>query len=601
MGKTIGELHDISYSTLNQLYPTITRIRVGPYQGFVGGVDSQWSAFNEKDEKGSYKEPMRIVDSTFFANFHADTPIANEPDSPWKIHISIAPDDLEKAWDLVYPILIDNNVPNFKVTRRIVGETLHDVMLLADSEFLRTRSISREDKDLALQDILRVSKGMQITIYIPENQEAAYNKLLKTIEPILYKAGVKPGIIDKSDRALGLYSSVRHVGHGYTSYEKVTGYKRVEEKDPFEAIEPVWKDVAINWKSLDFLGQAQRAKLLLQQVLDAEKQYRNGSITIKEFKQLCKVAKEYFTRWHLLLKRTDTKTLTASELRGFNRLQKWIDNGYRLLPTLRKQKARKIREAEDILLNASFESSQPVKPMRKRLQRTDGQVNLFAGQAAPSSQPEHASEPPKPSEPLVLLQPEEFRPSSDEEHSDSDKKLDSTAVIQELLAERRKSFNLMRQELELEKEQACQEQGVVISSVPEQADKGFIKGVIIGGLIGAGLAVLCFYLMPLLVAIALTGFLLVGGAIIGGVVDYNLPSSTEKMTEETEPLLGPSETLLNKAQSPLRPALSKTVSLTGSLRRAGTLRMFDFEESSELDAPGSGQDLSIRNAQKLPS
>ena len=47
-----------------------------------------------------------------FKNVH--TPLESDPNTCWKAHISLEPEDLEKAWDLIYPMLAEN-APQFKV------------------------------------------------------------------------------------------------------------------------------------------------------------------------------------------------------------------------------------------------------------------------------------------------------------------------------------------------------------------------------------------------------------------------------------------------------------------------------------------------------
>src|SRR5207253_10811532 len=87
-------------------------------------------------------------------------------------------------------------------------------------------------------DLGRMAQGMQITIYIREGGEKQAQELMKKVERAFRKASLIRGVIDKSDRPLGRYCSVRNDGSGvnYRSHDQVTGYNPTGAKDPFTNI-----------------------------------------------------------------------------------------------------------------------------------------------------------------------------------------------------------------------------------------------------------------------------------------------------------------------------------------------------------------------------
>lgn len=378
--KTKGAIiQDMSYSTLDKIYSEMTQINFRGYKAFIGGVDSGWNLFNEKDETGKYVEPKKIADSEGFATFQLRTIPDDYVESSWKIHLSIHPADLGKAWDIVYPTLIANKIPSFKVSRMAVSEIKFKEMYDTDEQFLQKHQIDVKNKETSLTDIFRVSEGMQITIYIAAGKEHEYNELLKNIEPMLYKKGVRPGVIDKSDRSLGLYSSVRHVGIKYTAHDQVAGYKAVEEIDPFKPIKTIWDDVSIQWQGLKFKVHTERAKDILLQVVEAEQKYKRKLCSKEQFMQICDVATEYFSRWHKLLKKIpkgSLDNLPEYQKKNFDKLIKWIGNGYGYIPLIRKSNNKIIKAAEGALRTTIRINPLQIKAEPK-LKRKNAQFDLI--------------------------------------------------------------------------------------------------------------------------------------------------------------------------------------------------------------------------------
>lgn len=408
------DLSPMRYEQLDQIYDKSVTIVDEGYSTRIGGVYRPWNLFNTNGT-------VTIKDSVTFANVNSKYGLSSKfIESPWKIHLSIQPDDLGKAWDIIYPILKSHHVPNFKTSRLAASRILYTQMQEATPAFLEQNKTSVEEKNQSIQDIVRVFNGMQITIYIENGKEREYNDILAEIEPLLYAAGINPGIIDKSDRAIGIYSSIRHVGKGYTSHEKVAGYKAVVERDMFSAIHPKFKAVHFNWNTFDYTRHILKAKLTLEQVVDARRKYDMAYITKREFIQTCDVATEYFERWHQLIKRTPHRSeLSYTSDIALTKFRKWINEGYQLIPTLRKDNIKNFKEAEDIL--QSSRSYTTFDLPRPRIKRSAAHRNLF------SLLPEQH-----------YLIKEQSAPEQKEEYTDT------TVILKKLSEHRRKTFGNLK-------------------------------------------------------------------------------------------------------------------------------------------------------------
>lgn len=407
-------LSPMRYEQLDQIYDKSVTIVDEGYSTRIGDVYRPWNLFNANGT-------ATIKDSVTFANVNSKYGLSSKfIESPWKIHLSIQPDDLGKAWDIIYPILKSHHVPNFKTSRLAVSRILYTQMQEATPAFLEQNKTTVEEKNQSIQDIVRVFNGMQITIYIENGKEREYNDILAEIEPLLYAAGINPGIIDKSDRAIGIYSSIRHVGKGYTSHDKVAGYKAVVERDVFSAIHPKFKAVHFNWNTFDYTRHILKAKLTLEQVVDARRKYDMAYITKREFIQTCDVATEYFERWHQLIKRTPHRSeLSHTSDIALTKFRKWINEGYQLIPTLRKDNIKNFKEAEDIL--QSSRSYTTFDLPRQRIKRSAAHRNLF------SLLPE-----------LHYLIKEQSAPEQKEEYTDT------SVILKKLSEHRRKTFGNLK-------------------------------------------------------------------------------------------------------------------------------------------------------------
>lgn len=240
LNKLAGDPTNMRYDEINRPFHKGTSNRVKIENGYkllgLGGQEK----FQDREAK---------VDKSAFAEFEKEGDIPTR--SGWKIHLSIHPNNLGQAWDLMLPILVKNKMPEFKVSRHTgiankaleLQETLNSEQRKIEEKELSPGETAKQVKDLkkqidqGIEDLERVSRGMQVTIYIPEGKEKEYNKILKKIESILRKNDIRAGAVDKSDRLIGTYSSVRHVGsQGYMSHEKVASYNPDGVKDPFKKI-----------------------------------------------------------------------------------------------------------------------------------------------------------------------------------------------------------------------------------------------------------------------------------------------------------------------------------------------------------------------------
>lgn len=143
------------------------------------------------------KEGKEIIrDNDKFAKFST---VDYDPSkvSTWKAHISIAPQELGKAWNIIAPLLVEYNAHEFKVLRLSVAEAMKENLVL-------------NEKDIA--EMNRLTQGMQITIIPKEGDEERYNQLFTQIENALVAANITPGKVDDSDKSLGAYISIRNTG-----------------------------------------------------------------------------------------------------------------------------------------------------------------------------------------------------------------------------------------------------------------------------------------------------------------------------------------------------------------------------------------------------
>lgn len=200
----------------------------------------------------------------------------------WKAHISIATPDLAKAWDLIYPLLAQH-ADQFKIidanrlkeagelhrtelekargtlsefVRKYMSNELDNSELLTLAKrcsyerseweklinnreglfnFINQRYSEAVAKaEQTIEEDKRMAEGMQITVYIQPGREKEHQQLLEKIEELLLKNDIKPGIIYKTDRALGHFSSIRHPGKEYHDAVQVQTYNPDNAPDDFK-------------------------------------------------------------------------------------------------------------------------------------------------------------------------------------------------------------------------------------------------------------------------------------------------------------------------------------------------------------------------------
>lgn len=159
----------------------------------------------------------------------------------WKMHVSVASDQVQQAWDKIIPMLIQKEVAEFKLTNfseihRKIASTrtrLEDAVHKKKSQ----PEIDKLEELLRLQeaDFKRVSEGSQITIYVPEGEEnnKKYESLLTQIERTLVLSNIKSGEMDlTTDAKIGKFCSARYCKGVYADSTKVTQYKPDDVEDP---------------------------------------------------------------------------------------------------------------------------------------------------------------------------------------------------------------------------------------------------------------------------------------------------------------------------------------------------------------------------------
>lgn len=169
--------------------------------------------------------------------------------SSWKSHISVHPHDLEKAWNLVMPILVEHGIEHCKVSR--LG-ALERLVHFAHEENDGTEMAARRlDEAAGLTE--RVVRGMQITVYLSDKPELThqqnkaieasetpdaervvqnrhhYKKIFTEIEKTLISHNIRPGRMDPdTDVVMDSYSSCRYHGN----YDKKYDSDRIQNPNP---------------------------------------------------------------------------------------------------------------------------------------------------------------------------------------------------------------------------------------------------------------------------------------------------------------------------------------------------------------------------------
>jgi hypothetical protein len=157
---------------------------------------------------------------------HITNPAFKLSDEGWKLHISVDPKDIERAFDIAAPLLF-RLFPNFKVI---------DI----NTDNYRALSSAPDEKLTGLH--LREKYGRQITVYfgtgesIQLSNTKAIRAFLEQINKLFHEKSIKPGKIPASDAKIDSYFSVRNdmgLDQEYLSAEQVGAqYNPLNRKSP---------------------------------------------------------------------------------------------------------------------------------------------------------------------------------------------------------------------------------------------------------------------------------------------------------------------------------------------------------------------------------
>lgn len=133
----------------------------------------------------------------------------------WKVHLSCAQESLPKLWDLVVPILQQNDCPAFKC-----------IKLASLSQSQRNALFGKRSID-----------ALQFTFYIYPGEEIKYVALLEQIEELLLENQIVRttelnDYLFKSDKRIGVYTSVRHSSGPDGKYLSAPEASKLRELNP---------------------------------------------------------------------------------------------------------------------------------------------------------------------------------------------------------------------------------------------------------------------------------------------------------------------------------------------------------------------------------
>jgi hypothetical protein len=240
--------------------------------------------FERQYNSGNGKFNFRSSTFAMFSSKNLTASELNAANQNWKAHISIHPEDLAKAWDLIYPLL-HKHAQQFKIINdnklkviRSEAEAFYKEAKIKHEEFVEKYLKNEfELKDLAewakklptnpseykhllteenkkelyeyieaqlakdevveaqgVEEANRLAEGMQITIYMSRGSENAHQKLFKQIEEVLVQNNIRPGVIYQTDRPLGPFISIRHPGVKYQDAVSAKNYNPDNAPDNFK-------------------------------------------------------------------------------------------------------------------------------------------------------------------------------------------------------------------------------------------------------------------------------------------------------------------------------------------------------------------------------
>lgn len=181
-----------------------------------------------------------------FAEFHRMEHGALAPDPRHeKVHLSVHPDDVGRAYEVLAPILNDPNspIPRWKVVN--IHEARFDIIKLTDELTKETDPAKKVDLQKKLAEAERLYEGAQFTIYAMPGQDGTeVGAVVRQMEEALRKAGIRTTERPGSDEPLPNtdYSSFR-IGSKTVDKGGVAMIQRIDPLDPgYEEFQATFKD-----------------------------------------------------------------------------------------------------------------------------------------------------------------------------------------------------------------------------------------------------------------------------------------------------------------------------------------------------------------------
>lgn len=181
-----------------------------------------------------------------FAEFHRMEHGVLAPDPRHeKVHLSVHPDDIGRAYEVLAPILNDPNspIPRWKVVD--INEARVDIIKLTDELAKETDPAKQQELQKRLAEAERLHDGAQFTIYAMPGQDGAeVGALVRQMEEALRKAGIRTTERPGSDEPLPNtdYSSFR-IGSKTVEKAGVAMIQRIDPMDPgYAEFQATFKD-----------------------------------------------------------------------------------------------------------------------------------------------------------------------------------------------------------------------------------------------------------------------------------------------------------------------------------------------------------------------
>lgn len=181
-----------------------------------------------------------------FAEFHRMEFGALAPDPRHeKVHLSVHPDDIGRAYEVLAPILNDPNspIPRWKVVD--VNEARIDIIKLTDELANETDPAKQQALQKKLAEAERLHDGAQFTIYAMPGQDGAeVGAVVRQMEEALRKAGIRTTERPDSDEPLPNteYSSFR-IGSKTVIKGNQPMIERIDPLDPeYAEFQATFKD-----------------------------------------------------------------------------------------------------------------------------------------------------------------------------------------------------------------------------------------------------------------------------------------------------------------------------------------------------------------------